>query len=55
MDSDDDTTGKNSLYTALLVLTIVNIVDVLRLIVIVLFFFGIHMICKRRARYQQRN
>jgi len=43
------------LSTALLVLTIINIVDVLRFAMIIALFAGIHFICKRRARNQILN
>jgi hypothetical protein len=43
------------LSTALLVLTIINIVDVLRFAMIIALFAGIHFICKRRARNQRLN
>jgi len=39
-----------ALGTTLLVLTIINIVDVIRCALIVLLFAMIHVICKRRVR-----
>jgi len=43
-----------ALGTTLLVLTIINIVDVIRCALIVLLFVMIHVICKRRVRSQRQ-
>jgi len=56
MESEDDhkDSGK-ALHTTLLVLTIINIVDVLRSVMIVLLCVLTHTICKRRARSAVNN